>query len=432
MTTASLTAQQAHDDILDIDDVLGKRIVETRLHRAVTIREENAIAALEVMSRFAANPKWLIYLPPTMSPTETTRHPGLLEHPEEAFAYFRAQGVAKAVCQEKHMGSRAVVIVCQDEGAAQRRFGVTGEGLGIVYTRTGRRFFDDRAFERALLANVHQAMTAAGFWEEFASDWFCLDCELMPWSAKAQDLLRGQYAAVGSAGRAALAEAVGVLERAAARYAGMGVDALSPLVDEHAERLARVGQYVESYGRYCWSVNSPNDLRLAPFHLLASEGRVFADQDHLWHMRTLARLAAAAPGSPLMATEHHVVELGDAGSVAEGVVWWERLTAAGGEGMVVKPLEFVTRGPKGLVQPAVKCRGREYLRIIYGAEYDAPRHLERLRGRGLAAKRSLALREFALGIEGLERFVRREPLRRVHECTFGVLALESEPVDPRL
>ena len=90
--------------------------------------------------------------------------------------------------------------------------------------------------------------------------------------------------------------------------------------------------------------------------------------------------------------------------------------------------------PVGMVrlQPAVKCRGREYLRIIYGPEYTLPEHLERLRERGVSGKRSLALREFALGIEGLERFVQREPLRRVHECVFGVLALESEPVDPRL
>ena len=80
----------------------------------------------------------------------------------------------------------------------------------------------------------------------------------------------------------------------------------------------------------------------------------------------------------------------------------------------------------------MKCRGREYLRIIYGPEYTSPEHLERLRKRGLARKRALALREFALGIESLERFVRTEPLRRVHECVFGVLALESEPVDPRL
>jgi protein phosphatase len=97
--------------------------------------------------------------------------------------------------------------------------------------------------------------------------------------------------------------------------------------------------------------------------------------------------------------------------------------------MVVKPLDFVTKGRKGLVQPAVKVRGREYLRIIYGPEYILPENLSRLKSRGLGAKRSLALREFALGIEALERFVHKEPLRRVHECVFGVLALESEPVD---
>ena len=122
----------------------------------------------------------------------------------------------------------------------------------------------------------------------------------------------------------------------------------------------------------------------------------------------------------------------DAAGKAAGAEWWRELTAAGGEGMVVKPKEFLVRGTKGLVQPAVKVRGREYLRIIYGPEYTEPENLERLRRRSLGGKRSLALREFSLGVEGLERFVRREPLRRVHECVFGVLALESEPVDPRL
>jgi len=77
-------------------------------------------------------------------------------------------------------------------------------------------------------------------------------------------------------------------------------------------------------------------------------------------------------------------------------------------------------------------RGKEYLRIIYGPEYDSPENLSRLRERGITGKRNLALREFALGHEALKRFIAREPLRRVHECTFGVLALESEPVDPRL
>jgi polynucleotide kinase-phosphatase len=428
--TPTLSAQQLHDDVLDIDDVLGKRIVNTRLMQNVTVRGENAAAALEVMSRFAANPKWLIYLPPTMSPTATTEEPGLLEHPREAFAYFRGEGVAKVVCEEKHMGSRAVVVVCRDEAAALKRFGVGGDGIGIVYTRTGRRFFDDTATERELLVRLHGALTSAGFWEEFASDWFCLDCELMPWSAKAQDLLKNQYAAVGSAARAATAEATRVLEAARARYAAEGTDGIATLLDRQKDQSVRVEKYIDAYRRYCWPVRSVDDLRLAPFHLLASEGKVHVDKDHVWHMRTLARLAEGGP--PMMATSFRVVDVTDAADVEAGVAWWEEMTGRGGEGMVVKPLEFAVRGRRGLVQPAVKCRGKEYLRIIYGPEYDAPENLERLRSRGLGAKRSLALREFALGVEALERFVRREPLRAVHECVFGVLALESEPVDPRL
>ena len=190
-------------------------------------------------------------------------------------------------------------------------------------------------------------------------------------------------------------------------------------------------QYVEAYRRYCWTVHSLADLKLAPFHLLASEDAVHADKDHVWHMTTLARLCAADAGL-LLATPYNVFNLNDDRSQQEGIAWWEELTASGGEGMVVKPVQFVAQNRRGLVQPAVKCRGREYLRIIYGPEYSAPEHLERLRARGLGTKRSLALREFALGVEALHRFVEREPLRRLHECVFGVLALESEPVDPRL
>lgn len=422
----ALTAQQQYDDVLDIDDVSGKRIISTRLHRTVTIREENSIAALEVMSRFAADPKWLIYLPPTMSPSETSREPGLLEHPAEVFAHYRYQGVARVVCEEKHMGSRAVVIVCRDQDVARRRFGVVEDTVGICYTRTGRRFFDDRAMEREFIAALQKAIEGAGLWDEFDTDWVCLDCELMPWSAKAQELLRQQYAAVGSAARAALVDVVAVLERVTAN----GGD-VSALLDRHRERAVAVEKYVDAYRRYCWPVRSLDDLKLAPFHLLATEGKVHTDRDHLWHMQTLKRLCDSSEGL-LLATSYLAVDVTDPESQEAGVKWWQEMTDRGGEGMVVKPIDFIARGSRGLVQPAVKCRGREYLRIIYGPEYALPENLERLRGRGLSTKRSLALREFALGIEALERFVRKEPLRRVHECVFGVLALESEPVDPRL
>jgi protein phosphatase len=428
-TGSGLTAQQEYDDLLDMEDVTGKRIINTRLRPNITIREENATAALEAVSRYAADPKWLIYMPPTMSPSETSKRENLLEHPEEAFSYFQKRGVGQVVCQEKHMGSRAIVIVCRDQDAARERFGVLGteaEAGGICYTRTGRRFFEDRDVEAQLLEHVRQAVEKAGLWDELETSWLCLDCELMPWSAKAQELLKQQYAAVGAAALAANAEALAQLEIAEARGAEVG-----DLVVHARQRQEMVELYRAAYRRYCWPVQDVTDLKLAPFHLLASEGAVHVDKDHRWHMDILGRICAQ-DGHVLLATENRIVELDDPDSHGAGIEWWDKLTDRGGEGMVVKPLDFVARGKKDIVQPALKCRGREYLRIIYGAEYTAPENLERLRGRGLSRKRSLAIREFSLGIEALERFIRREPLRRVHECVFGVLALESEPVDPRL
>ena len=423
---AGLSAQQRHDDLLSVQDVLGKRLISTALERTVTIREENAVAALEVMSRFAVNPKWLVYLPPTMSPSETHREGDLLEHPAEAFAYFASRGVRRVVCEQKHMGSRAVVVVCKDEDTAHRRFGVEGEGQGVIYTRTGRRFFNEEAIERALLTRVSAALATAGVYEELASDWVVLDCELMPWSAKAHDLIRQQYAAVGAAGIASLEAGTAVLSIGAQRLAELG-----PRYEALRSARAKMARYVEAYRRYCWPTEGLAGLKLAPFHLLASEGVVHTHRNHEWHMTVLGKLAAAEP-ELLLATPYRVVELEDSSAVTAATDWWLELTAQGGEGMVVKPMDFVTRGADGLLQPALKCRGREYLRIIYGPDYDEPKNLERLRRRGLSAKRSLALREFCLGVEALTRFVGMQPLRQVHECVFGVLALESEPVDPRL
>lgn len=327
------------------------------------------------------------------------------------------------------MGSRAVLVVCRDADEARRRFGISregDEGIGTCVTRTGRRFFDDPALERGLLLRVREALDRSGLWERLETGWVCLDAELMPWSVKAQELIREQYASVGAAARIALPKVIARLAETGAR----GLDT-GELLARYRERYELSKRFADAYRRYCWPVASVADLRLAPFHLLASEGAVHIDKDHVWQMETLAEVCRADP-ELLVATPYRVVDLADPASEAAATGWWEELTGKGGEGMVVKPFDFVARGRRGFAQPALKCRGREYLRIIYGPEYTLPDNLERLRQRGLGAKRSLAMREFALGIEGLERFVNREPLRRVHECVFGVLALESEPVDPRL
>ena len=422
----ALSAQQAHDDLLDIGDVLGKRLVDTRLLSRITIREEHTIPALEVMSRFSVDPRWLIYLPPTMAPSRTSSRPEVLEHPDEAFAYYRDHGVQQSLCEEKHMGSRAIVVICKDEEVAGQRFGLSGAGPGACYTRTGRRFFDDDALEAEFLHRVGSAIAQAGLWDELDTGWMLLDCELMPWSARAQQLLQEQYAAVGAAARVSLDAVVAALERASANQVDVG-----SWLETYQARAQRVARYIDAYRAYCWPVASLDGLKLAPFHLLATEGVVHHGQTHLWHLEMLARLNEADPDL-LHPTAHQLVDLNDERSLREATSWWEEKTGAGGEGMVVKPLDFVAQGPRGLLQPALKCRGREYLRIIYGPEYTTPDHLAQLRQRHLKPKQSLARREFSLGLEALERFVQGEPLRRVHECVFGVLALESERVDPRL
>jgi protein phosphatase len=420
------TAQQAADMMLDLEDVLGKRTITTSLMGHVRIEAENAAAALEVISRFSVDPRWLIYLPPTMSPPETSKRDGLLEHPEDAFAFFERAGIGSIVAEEKHMGSRAVFVVARNEAAARRRFGTEDGRSGRIYTRTGRPFFNDDALERALLERLGAALTRTGFWEKYATEWVCLDTELLPWSAKAQALIAGQYRPVGIAGSAATNAAAEIVAEAV----GRGTDA-APLLERLKMRAENAEAYIRAYERYVWAVAGIDDLKIAPFHLMATEGAVHIDRSHAWHMENLAEICAG-DANLLIVTPHRTVDLTDPSARDAAIAWWEELTGRGGEGIVVKPHAFIAKGRRGLLQPALKCRGREYLRIIYGPDYTMPEHIERLRERGLGGKRALALREFALGIEALQRFIRGEPLRRVHECVFGVLALESEPIDPRL
>ena len=420
------SAQADADQVLDIKDVSGRRWIDTDLRGRIVVAEENASAALEVMSRFALAPQWLAYLPPTMSPSETSTRGDWLERPEEAFAHFRERGVDEVVCEEKHMGSRAIIALCRTASAARARFGVTGEETGAIWTRTGRSFFNDNAMTEGLLGQLRLAVDKAGLWDEIASNWLLLDAEIMPWSAKAGSLIESQYAPVAASSRAGLAAAADALARAAERDLDV-----AGVRDRFTDRVRRAELYGRAWAPYIWPVNGIADLKVAPFHLLASEGRVWFDLDHVWHMSLADRLATASE-AVIRRTQWRTVALDDNSAVHDAIIWWETLTSRGGEGMVVKPRAFIASGKKGLIQPALKVRGREYLRIIYGPEYDAPEHIVRLRQRNLGGKRNLALREFALGHEALKRFVAAEPLRRVHECVFAVLALESEPIDPRL
>jgi protein phosphatase len=323
------------------------------------------------------------------------------------------------------MGSRAVALVCADAATAAARFGAAGGATGAVWTRTGRSFFSAELTEK-LLRRLREAARTAGIFAELGTGWLLFDAELLPWSAKAEELLRSQYASVGAAAGHVLPVAVTALERA--EQAGLEV---ADLLERTRSRAANGAAFTAAYRRYCWPTTGLDGIRFAPFQLLASEGASHSRRPHDWHLALADRLVEADPDL-ISPTGRIYVDLTDAASVEEATGWWERLTTSGGEGMVVKPAVGLVRGRRGLVQPGLKVRGREYLRIIYGPDYTEPGNLKRLRDRGLGHKRSLAEREYALGLEGLDRLARAEPLWRIHECVFAVLALESEPVDPRL
>ena len=399
--------------VLKIGDVAGTRWLETTHAGKVKIPEENAAAALEVMSRFAVDPRWLIYLPPTMSPVATSKLDGFLEHPAQAFDEYAGWGVTRVVCEEKHMGSRAVAVIAKDADAGERRFGVGDGTTGVVYTRTGRPFFADPS---ELVDRLRE--TAAPLFESLDTDWLALDCELLPWSAKALDLIKAQYASVGAAARHALPEAHTVLERAAAR----GLD-VAELIDKVDCRLRNAEAFRDAYAAYVHPTQGLEGVTLAPFQILAAEGRALAmTESHEWHLAELAKM----DGPLITPTRHRFVDVSSSDEREAAIVWWLELTAAGGEGMVVKPAHLTT----GRIQPGIKVRGREYLRIIYGADYTDS--LDVLRERHLGKKRQLAQREHGLGLEALTAFVDQEPLWKVHQSVFAVLALESVPVDPRL
>ena len=412
--------------LLELGDVLGKHYIETELAGRVTIDAERSSAALEVMSRFAVDPRWLVYLPPTMAPAATSKRDDFLEHPDEAFSYFRKAGVSEVVCEEKHMGSRAVLVVARDGAAAKARFGITNDDAGVIVTRTGRPFFSQPGLAKTLLDRVRAGADASGLWDLLDTDWLIVDAELLPWSAKSTGLLKDLYAATGAAGTTALEAA----SRLVGDAMGRGID-LGALTERTSRRAEHVASYVNAYRRYCWDVDGVDGIEIAPFQLLAADGEVLARRGHRWHLEQIDALMAAEPDG-FRQTDRIYVDLSSPDSAAEATNWWLSMTGRGGEGMVVKPASSIMRTARGLVLPGVKCRGREYLRIIYGPEYLEPAHLERLRSRSLGRKSSLARQEFALGIEALDRFVANEHLSRVHECVFGVLALESEPIDPRL
>ena len=328
------------------------------------------------------------------------------------------------ICEEKHMGSRAVVLLTRDpsrfdapDRLARRR--PHAHRPAVLRRGDDRQTFLDAARRRRERRTLGGARRRTGF---------SFDARAAAVVAQGGSMIREQYATRRSrrdrrAARGRCARSSRPPRPRSRRRRPSRAHAIA------AREIAEA--YRDAYRRYSPPVSGLDGVQLAPFQLLATEGASHLGQDHAWHLAIADRLAEADRSSS--------ADPADRGrprrrpdSEAAATTWWEELTAAGGEGMVVKPVAGLVARNAALAQPGIKVRGREYLRIIYGPDYTEPQNLARLRDRDVAHKRSMALREYALGVEAVERFVAGEPLWRVHQAVFGVLAMESEPVDPRL
>ncbi|KWX80129.1 polynucleotide kinase-phosphatase [Paenibacillus jilunlii] len=395
--------------------------VMTDAYGEISVRGEFVKAAIDTVSHFTIPMEELVYIPPTMSPAPAvSADEAYLEHPREAIAYYRSQGVKTMVAEKKHMGSRAVLLLFRDEAAAVPYVG--RPTLGTVYTRTGRAFFG-KDTETEVLSRLSSDLHQAGYWARYDTDLLLLDAEIIPWNLKARELIATQYAHVAEAAAMDREQLLGKLREA--ENAGRDV---SGWVQEMEGKLKNARVFREAFQQYCWDTSGLDGVRIAPFHTLAHSGRTFFDQSHLWHMEHGRELAGVSP--LFMETEFRTVT--SEADEADVIRWWEELTEDGHEGIVIKPETFIVRSGKGLIQPAIKVRGRKYLHIIYGMDYLQPDNLARLKLRKTGKKERHALMECALSVESVERFIRKEPLERMHECVLAALSLESDPVDPRL
>jgi polynucleotide kinase-phosphatase len=395
--------------------------VLTEHYGEIMIYDDGVKPALDDLSHYTLPIEDIVYLPPTMSPApKPSRLEGYLEHPTEAFEYYQANGVETMVVEKKHMGSRGILFLFKNKEIAKEYIG--RETLGTIYSRTGRAFFQ-KELQEQVVSRLNEDLVKNGYFERYNTDFVLLDAEILPWNLKAKDLVLNQYAHVGEM---AMLDRT-LLKDSLQQAIDSGKDVVN-WVQEVDVGIENAKVFNEVYQKYCWETDGMEGIQIAPFHTLAHSSEQFFDKPHTWHMEKNKEFSGIS--SLFLETEYRVVN--DEATMKEAIEWWEEITEDGHEGFIVKPESYISRHKGKLLQPAIKVRGRKYLHIIYGIDYLLPENLSRLKKRNAGKKQRNALKEFSLGVEGVNRFVKRESLERVHECVLGILALEAEPIDPRL
>ncbi|MGD6944195.1 AAA family ATPase [Cytobacillus gottheilii] len=373
--------------------------------------------AIDDMSHFTIPIEQLIYIPPTMTPPPAASSlDNYLEHPREAIQYYRKHGVQRMIAEKKHMGSRAILHIFKNTDAGKLSFGYPS--LGVIYSRAGRRFFNQEA-ETKILTQLSEELQP--YFEKYQTDYVLLDAEIMPWNLKAKELISKQYAHVAEHAILDRKKLLSKLQKAEHPETKIWQE-------QYEQKLENAITFQNVFQKYCWDLHDLAEISIAPFHVLAHSSSEFFDRTHEWHMKQNQELAQLS--KLFTVTEYKMID--DEQSEEEAISWWESMTEDGHEGIVIKPEHFMAKEKGKLLQPAIKVRGQKYLHIIYGIDYLEPANLKRLKERNTNKKQRNALKEFALSMESVKRFIAGESVERVHECVLASLALEAEQIDPRL
>ncbi|MDF2880165.1 MAG: polynucleotide kinasephosphatase [Clostridiaceae bacterium] len=389
-------------------------------NREINIHPKNVQSALDEISFRLMPTNVLPYIPPTISPCRTSKNIDFLEHPIEAIEEYKSLGAKRLIAELKHMGSRSTIIVFKDKEKAIE-FTNQQEEV-IIYSRTGKKFFNEKENETISL-RIKAILNSIDYFNRFDTGFVIIDAEILPWNAKGEGLLFNQY--------------LPVLDSALALNTKLYENLKdTPIIKEEMlkeveNNLTNINKYKQQLENYCWDTNIEN-IKIAPFHLLAHEGKTFFDKEHEWHLNHF-NMFAENEDNLFIKTPYVLIDLTKEESISNSIKFWDELTSKGYEGFILKTEYFLEHNDQGeLILPMMKVRGKDYLRIIYGINYDNPTVIAKLKNRSLSRKRSLHYRELLLGVEALKRFSNGEDFQTWHEYILTILCMTNEVVDHRL
>ena len=407
------------NNTIDLANYIGGFNVEVN-GREIKIYSSDVREAIDGISFKLLPMNLLPFIPATISPCKASEFEDYLEHPTKAFEEYKKMGAKKLIGELKHMGSRAVILAFESEEKALQYTNQTK--TTIIYSRNGLSFF--KGEDELYISNkIQKLLKENNYFEKHHTGFVLMDVEILPWNAKGSGLLTNQYLPVLDGNKSLNSKLLENLQ---------GVDGVETLTSSIKINLENVEKYKEQLESYCWDSNVET-IQIAPFHLLAHEGQTYFDQTHEFHLTHFHDLINMEENDLFVKTPYVLVDLESEESMKEAVDFWIDVTNKGYEGVMFKTETFIEKNKEGeTILPMMKIRGKDYLRLIYGINYDSTEYLPVLRNRNISKKRFLHYRQTELSIESVKRFAKGEPFENWHDYILANLCLGNVVTDHRL